>query len=133
MPIDLSWYIKNHIVLARYYGVIRVDDLQDINEQVIAIMDEALQPIHILMDTALIGETPNLMASKDILPSTRHPNSGWYVVCGQSTVVRMLSSIAAQANGVKIRFFDTLDEGLDFLQLHDENIPWQENPEGIQD
>jgi hypothetical protein len=128
MPVEVSWYISNRVVLARGYGSVTTEENAESDRQVAALIDQGIAPVHVIIDVTTVDDFPFFSASyqKDNVQQFLRSNKlGWGVVCGTSNrVVRFVGEVVARLSRINFRMFPTLEEGLAFLKDQDQTVPW---------
>mgnify|MGYP006921590864 CR=1 FL=1 len=122
MPLEVSWYIQDRVLLVVGYGTVVFEDLVRANEM----MAEALKSngVHLIIDRRGITQNPNnIIKLRKALSSLNHPRFGWLVFVDQPNQMRdFLASILTQLARTQFRRFDTLDEAMIFLMKQDETL-----------
>jgi hypothetical protein len=124
MPVGLAWLVEGHLVLAKGWHALRSDELADFDARVISMLESANRPlVHGIHDYSEALAMPPI---KDLvqLKSGRHPKIGWVIVVGlHDRMMKFFVSIALQIFGVRVRFMDSVQEALSFLQDIDSTLP----------
>jgi hypothetical protein len=119
MPITLEPIENGHVLLYTFTDPWQVDDLTVFYAKVNGYLDETTYAVHSMAD---------LRASKGLVPqgmlrarsglNLSHPNNGYVVVVGVTGLARQVAELLfTVANFDRIKFFDNMDEALQFLRL----------------
>ncbi len=128
MPIEMSWYVQDRVILLKFIGDITVEDMQEISANYIDMVDTAEGDwlIHALHDADQMESLPR--AIKDTVNNARdafkHPRSGWTVAYNiRKPVLKLFGNMATGMLRVRYRIFNTRAEALAFLQETDQTLP----------
>ncbi len=129
MPIELSWFIPDKILLSHWSGVVSVDDLRVLIEELSIILDEAHGLIHTVIDLSEVelisDDVVQLYAASSV---ARHPRRGRIGVVNPSPHAAVLGDlINRNAKREMIQFFDTQTAARDYLLSHNEPPPIIDN------
>lgn len=124
MPVGLAWLVEGHLILAKGWYALKSEELADFDARVLAMLEKTPRPlVHGIHD---YSEAQAMPPMKDLvqLKSGRHPRIGWVIVVGlDDRMMKFFVSIALQIFRVRVRFMDSVQEGLDFLQDVDSTLP----------
>ena len=126
MPMDVSWYRENRIILVTVSQAERINSLADDAESIKALIEASPEPmIHVLMDlTEAGGRSPNARGvAGDIASAFRHPRVGWIVAYGNnSPFIKFIAGLVSQILGVRSRIVRTQEEAVTFLDAYDMSL-----------
>lgn len=133
MPYQVSWYVEQRVIYCRAYGVASVEDIHHLNHETQSYVRAGQPLVHVLCDLKGLTKYPtNIAGMRQSLEQMDHERMGWVIVCGAgNALVRFIASLITQfiIPNVRLRMFDTLEEGIDFLREHDvtlEGLPVSE-------
>lgn len=137
MSIQVHWLLNNKILFRRSHGRITVDQLDEMTAFTVKHMDDSPhQLIHILHDLHDSHPTISINDARRLLRKVlEHPKLGWIVFYGlRDKSTQFLLMLLASIFRVQVRFVDTFDVGLSFLQKYEhENILHISEPELFQE
>ncbi len=124
MPVGLAWLVEGHLILAKGWYALKSEELADFDARVLAMLTQSQKPlVHGIHDYSEAQAMPPI---KDLIQikSGQHPKIGWVIVVGlHDRMMKFFVSIALQIFRVRVRFMDSVQEGLDFLQDVDSTLP----------
>jgi hypothetical protein len=130
MSFELSWYLENRVILLTSQADNSDDNLLDVDQQVIHYIDQSSAPlVHLIMDQRNAPPPSSSKAASQIKLATqlkwpKHPKYGWAIMIGPTnSLQRFVIAVATNFFKVRQRTFDTVDEGLDFLNDIDSSLP----------
>ncbi len=126
MPYQTGWYVENRIILTRYTGIIRVEDIRGQIDETHALIEQGIPLVHSIIDLSQIEKWPplnvvNEFRSMDI-ESVRE-RIGWSIIVANNVVLKFGSSLFAPIFNLRQRIFSTADEALTFLHENDSTLP----------
>ncbi len=130
MPYQTGWYVENRVILTRYTGIIRVEDIQGQIEETRVMIEQGTPLIHSIIDLSQIEKWPalnvvNEFRSTDI--EQVRERIGWSVIVANNIVLKFGSALFAPIFNLRQRIFSTLDEALAFLSENDASLPSLKN------
>ena len=130
MPLQLRWYLENRVILLTSQGDSSDQDLLDIDQKVINYLNQSDAPlVHFIMDQRNVPPAPPSKAAAQIKVATqlkwpKHPKYGWAIMIGPTnSLQRFIIAVATNFFKIRQRGFNTMDEGLDFLNDIDGTLP----------
>ena len=130
MALQLSWYLENRVILLTIHGESSDQDLFDVDQEIINYLNQSSAPlIHCIMDQRNAILPPTFKAAALIVTATKlkwpkHPQYGWAIMIGQPhPLLRFVTAVATNFFKIRQRGFNTMDEGLDFLNDIDGTLP----------
>ena len=126
MPYQTGWYVESRIILTRYTGIIRVEDIRGQIDETRTLIEEGIPLVHSIIDLSQIEKWPplnvvNEFRSMDI-ESVRE-RMGWSIIVANNMVLKFGSSLFAPIFNLRQRIFSTVDEALTFLYENDSTLP----------
>lgn len=128
MPIEISWYLQDRIVLVTFIGNVTIDDIKAICVQYIELVDAAPGQglIHAFHDGKQLDTLPKSV--QDTVTASRsafhHPRSGWTIgYNAYKPAVRFMGNMATRILGVRYRIVDTQADAIKFLKMVDPSLP----------
>jgi hypothetical protein len=122
MPITMDYDRDAHVIVAILIHPLRVEELLATFPEVEKYLNEAPHNLHWVIDTQQMKNLPLGVMKTRSSPIISHPNSGHIVIVGGNTFVRsMAETMFRLANYKRARFFNTVQDGLDFLKKVVEN------------
>ncbi len=126
MPYQTGWYVESRIILTRYTGIIRVEDIRGQIDETRTLIEEGTPLVHSIIDLGQIEKWPplnvvNEFRSMDI-ESVRE-RMGWSIIVANNMVLKFGSSLFAPIFNLRQRIFSTVDEALTFLYENDSTLP----------
>jgi hypothetical protein len=111
MPYDISWWKQDHVLYIRLYGVITLDDLEQVTQRSIEALRTTPNVVHAITDTLEIETLPNNIAAlmRNMKPQ-RQPNSGYTIIVSGNKLVRFIANTLLQVLQMDIRLVTTLDD-----------------------
>jgi DNA-binding NtrC family response regulator len=120
---DIGWLVENEIIYFYIAGTITEDDLVDTDAQVNHLINQSDRDlVHIVFDDINLEEMPGLKALRD-LTYPRHERVGWIITSNQNKIMRFIANLVGQMAQVRYRFFDSPEDGIDFLVSVDTRLP----------
>ncbi|MFZ4816445.1 MAG: hypothetical protein ACOYL5_18055 [Phototrophicaceae bacterium] len=125
MPLEFHWLLEGQIILHHNIGDITEDDMLQGDDPLNRLLDAATSPlVHVIVLTAQQGKMPKSVSSFTQASWTRHPRLGWTVIVGlQDPILRFIASTAGQIFKMRMKFVETPQDALTFLQYVDSTLP----------
>lgn len=122
----LNWYLKNRIIFQRQIGDVSIDDVQHSNDQIIKMLDVGASPVHVVIDSSYVTNTPtNLLQLSYATNFIKHPSKGWLITISNTPMPSFLARMIPQIAGCqRYRVFSELEHGLEFLKQQDPSLNW---------
>jgi hypothetical protein len=123
MSYTINWHIPNRVAIVQIEETLTLEDGYAQNSYMMPLLNEADQPIHMIIDLTLTRKFP-MRLDENVWAGTqymRHPMMGWLMIInrGSNPLLHMLMSVVGKTTGVKVRFVDSFDEALTSLQKLD--------------
>jgi DNA-binding NtrC family response regulator len=120
---DIDWLVENEIIYFYIAGTVTEDDLVDTDARVNHLINQSDRDlVHIVFDDIKLEEMPGLKALRD-LTYPRHERAGWIITSNQNKIMRFIANLVGQMAQVRYRFFDSPEDGIDFLVSVDTRLP----------
>jgi hypothetical protein len=125
MPIELTWLVPDLIILSRWIGHIKEDDMLVLVDELGLILDSAARPIHSVIDMSdVIDISPNAAYSYIQSRIPTHPRRGRIGLVGTTFQSQVLADMLNRITRLELfRLFDTRAEARDYFLLHDSPPP----------
>ena len=124
MPAQLSWYLENRVLLMTNHGEVTDQDLFDLDQTIIDYMNSCTAPlIHTIIDHRKGINSPSAKGLTR-LHWPKHPKVGWMIMIGmKNPLQRFVVAVATSFFKTRVRLFNSIDEGLIFLNDVDSTLP----------
>jgi hypothetical protein len=125
MAYEVNWQPGSRIMRNGVYGDLTLSELRLYTRDVLAILDQADGPVHIVADISALREYPKSVLSLRgvLMPLLQHPRLGWIVVYGQrNSAISFLLSAVMNMTYVRSRLVTSEKEALDVLQKADATL-----------
>lgn len=123
MPYQVSWYVEQRVIYCSATGTVTTEDIHDMNHDTQTYVRAGQPLVHVLCDLKGLTKYPtNIAGMRQSLEQMDHERMGWVIVCGAgNALLRFVASLITQfiIPNVRLRMFDTLEQGVDFLREHD--------------
>lgn len=126
MSVRVSWYADNAVLYAYGTGINELDDLNVMNQEVLAFLDsaEGTGLIHFLIDLRDLKQMPSLSTQGKMYTYAKHPRCGWQVFIGlDDPIQRFTIFMLSEVMKIRFRRFSTVPEGIAFIQSIDATLP----------
>jgi hypothetical protein len=130
MPIQLNWYLENRVLLLTGDGESSDQDLLDLDQPMINCLNQCNVPlVHLIIDQRNAPPIPASKVAAQIKVATqlkwpKHPRYGWAIMIGKmNPLQRLVVTVASNFFKARQRSFETMKEGLDFLNEVDSTLP----------
>lgn len=102
MQPEVSWYIKNRVVMVKFDETVTLDDLKYMNQAVVEHFEAGAEQVHLILDNSAVSKYPVSLSGiiKD-LTFMKHPKFGWDVTISPNRAIEILSSLAANVMRMK--------------------------------
>lgn len=125
MPIDVTWYVPNRVIMMRPHGHITIREAIAADTKIIALYKQSSGVVHTLVDQTDLDETQNigLHEAQKVFTAMKHPRCGWSVAFGKpEPSVDLLESITARFGRLRFRSFLEHEDALNFLAQRDPEV-----------
>jgi len=127
MPVEIKWYIQDHVLIARYYGHVSAEDIHKQYLEGIRMsesVDTAL--VHMIADIADVTSFPKNVMEFQGSFGEKAKNAGWVVLVGENKMIRFLSSIISNLMKLRFAYVNTHDEAVEFITARDPFLSLEE-------
>lgn len=125
MTYKLTWMVDKRIIYFRTSGVVTIDEIKEANRQIMVMIDEGIQFVHLLTDSTDVDKI--VFSLSDLVSAFRGilyvPNLGWSIYVSPKALERFFANVTTQLSQSRHREFGTLDQAIAFLQSVDETLP----------
>jgi hypothetical protein len=122
MPVETQWYVEKRIIYQRLYGKVTLEDFIQSRDEMLEKLSQGEAPVHCIVSLLNTENFPSLIDMQKAAVRQKHPSMGWTILLINNTVLRFVASLLVQLATTQFRTAATLDEGLTFLQTHDDTI-----------
>lgn len=123
MSYSFEWVIPNRVILFTLGETYTLEDAGRLNEQMLEMLDQSTQSLHMLVDLTLMRHFPMRITEEvwSITKCLRHPQMGWLLAInhGANPMAHFIASVVSKTTGVKLRFVKSLEEALETLHRMD--------------
>ena len=128
MEYKTVWLLGGRIIFNKLHDGVEPQHIHEVVTKNVRMMDTESQSdlIHIIydmQDTNLSGDVVSFQ--KASRPMFTHISMGWLIVINnqENRVVNMMASMVSKIFSAQFRQFNSLEEGLKFLQTMDSSLP----------
>lgn len=119
----IDWLIENEVIYFYLAGTLTETDLADTDVQVNRLINQSdREEVHIVFDDMHLDDMPGLRSLLN-LTYPRHERIGWIITSNQNKVMRFIANLVGQMAQVSYRFFNSPEEGIEFLSSVDSELP----------
>jgi hypothetical protein len=126
MRYKAGWLVPNHILaLTHFEPLVTMEDFQGIATDAHVALQEATQPVHLLIDNRIIAErtVATLDSMLKALPILEHAHLRWIVVVLPQAVKETAAARQVERQGsIQLKFVDSLTSAFRHLAREDEHI-----------
>lgn len=129
MPIEVSWYLADHILWTQYSGEVTLDEVRTSYRELVRLSAESPETvIHTLVDVRKATKLPlNLGAFQKIVreevPQVQQSVPGWVILIGDNQFFSFMATVINSVMKTRFRHVTTLEDGLRIIIRHDANFP----------
>jgi hypothetical protein len=129
MPIQISWYLENRVILLVNHGESSDQDVFAVDQPMIDYLNQNQAPlVHLIIDNTGAKYIPSVKAVTAV-KWPKHPQYGWTILVGLTNPFqRFVNVVATNFFKARQRMFDTMDEALNFLNEVDSTLPALRDP-----
>lgn len=125
MSYTVEWYLAGRIDYVTYSGVLTDDDIITSSSVMLPFLEASPHPIHALINvtglTELAVNFAKSINNEVIAQASSHRKLGWVLYFDKANPVYMfMASVKAQTHNERVRFFDSEEEALLFLESVDQ-------------
>ncbi len=124
MPLHLSWYLENRILLVVNEGESNDDDMFELDRLTIEQLNRSdAAQVHMIIDTSKYKFVPSAKAVTQV-EFAKHPRMGWTVLIGSTNAFeRFVFVVGANFFKTRSKMLTSIDEALQFLNKIDTSLP----------
>lgn len=126
MRYKAGWLVQNHILaLTHFESVVTMEDFKGIATSANVALQEATQPVHLLIDNRIIAErtVATLDSMLKALPILEHAHLRWIVVVLPEAIKETAAARQVERQGaIQLKFVDSLTSAFRHLAHEDERI-----------
>jgi hypothetical protein len=116
MPATMEIREDGHVIFFRFTSPFTTQELMDVMSKDGEYRITVPHTVHALVRAELTEMPPMALRGRQS-PSLNSANSGYFVIVGASTMVRLFAGIVIKMTRKnEVRFFDTEEEGWEFLR-----------------
>ncbi|MEP6988282.1 MAG: hypothetical protein ABI970_21940 [Chloroflexota bacterium] len=124
MSVGVTWLVEGHLLLLNSWGKVNVDELAEMDTRIGTMLENAQVPlVHGIHDHSRAQQIPS---AKDLMKvkAGQNPRVGWLIIIGlDNKLMKFFVSVAGQVLNIRLRFMNSLEEALVFLQDIDSTLP----------
>ena len=124
MSAGVTWLIEDKLLLLNSWGKLNVDEMNVLDLRITDMLDNSPEPlVHGIHDHTRAESIPS---AKDLMQikAGKHPRVGWLIIVGlDNKLMKFFVSATGQVLNIRLRFMDTVEEALAFLQDIDTTLP----------
>lgn len=124
MPLHLSWYLENRILLVVNEGQSNDEDMFELDRLTIEYLNRSdADQVHMIIDIAQYKFVPSTKAVTQV-EFAKHPRMGWSVLIGPTNAFeRFVFVIGSNFFKMRSKMLPNMDEALRFLNKMDPSLP----------
>jgi hypothetical protein len=124
MPIQVEWLIHKRVIISRFAGVIRLEDMEAVLAQQAKLVEEGTPLVHNISDSLQIKSIEIRLKTFQLLMKGLPVSEkfGWHIDVTNNPVTRMTSTLVSQFLPVRVRTYSTINEALSFLKEIDPSL-----------
>ena len=117
MPVQVSWYELDKILLQDYSGQVTTDELQSAFHESIDYLNNAPNRIQMIMDWKNATDVPNIMTVlNDASELIHHERMGFVGIVGVNQVLAYWMQVLGKTAGLKASRFESAEDAAAFLR-----------------
>jgi hypothetical protein len=124
VSVGVTWLVEGHLLLLNSWGHVNVNELAAMDTRINEMLTNSTVPlVHGIHDHSKALQIPS---AKDLMKvkAGHNPRVGWLIIIGlDNKLMKFFVSVAGQVLNIRLRFMNTLDEALSFLQEVDSTLP----------
>lgn len=122
MPISISWYIPDHIVMMAVVGDITMLELTEAYDEALAMVEAGGDIVHTFIDFQNAGDMPRDINQIRSLLNRKSAKSGWSIVVGDNKIVRFIATVITNLLHIHFAYVNTMEEAVEFLRKRYPNL-----------
>ena len=118
-----SWWVEGHVRYTRFIGTTTAQEIQTIDEPMVAYLDDSDRDIHFVIDLRDLKEGLSLDQGLKVR-HLRHKKVGWIILMGSNNnaMLRFLTSVTFKIFGAKYKECVSPEEVIEFLKQADPDL-----------
>lgn len=129
MPVTFEWLRERRIMIARFSGVLPMDDIRAWNEDTLPFLEQGVAPVHFIADLTELRAIPfRLVEVRTAVKHSRHLKLGWTVAVGGTSQVFNYARVITYVLLVRVHFTISIANALEFLALRDPTLQPNDDP-----
>lgn len=125
MAVGLEWKVEKRVAYIVFSEVPNMEIFRSVQRDLIALMNEAALPVHLIFDVSQLEQFPPLIEFIRS-PYVTHPRRGQVVVIGLTEKPLFRILVNSLIRGLRLTAYtvDTLDEARAILLKNDPSLTW---------
>lgn len=124
MSAGVTWLVENKLLLVNTWGKVNVNELSEMDSRISEMLETSQAPlVHGIHDHSRAESIPS---AKDLMQvrAGKHQRVGWLIIVGlDNKLMKFFVSATGQVLNIRLRFMNTVEEALAFLQDIDSTLP----------
>jgi hypothetical protein len=127
MPVQITWYIPERILLAIYSGDVSREDIQHQYQEGIKLCHSVDTPlVHMIVDTAGVKSFPKTISDYKGTFGEKARNAGWVVLVGDNKIARLLCTVVTNLMKLRFAYVTTVEEAIFYISERDKSFTYEE-------
>ncbi len=126
MPYHLSWIKPGQLAFERLYGVVTIEEMQEMQSKFLAWSKEVNRPVHMIVDFTQVESFPkNIVQIRSALITDIDPSiQGWVVLVTNNVLLRFVSNLVTQhfMRDGRIRSVESFADAVAYLKQADPEL-----------
>jgi len=123
MPYEVSWTQDKRIIHCRLFGAFDLEMVNEASNKVEVFINEGQPLVHLIVDMEGLQSFPTNVTKLNAMNQyLKHPNMGWVIVVGGSSLTKFLVNVLSQIIKFRVAQRATMSEALDFLRKQDSTL-----------
>jgi hypothetical protein len=127
MPYQVSWYVPGHVILARMYGVVTIEDITKSNDEYMKLLHSVEGRVHTLADLSDVEKFPlNIPQIMKAMKVESERETGWMLIVQKkpNPLLQYVAAMVGQISVKKIRFriLSDIPSAVQFLLQQDPTL-----------
>ena len=120
MPVEIKWYIPEHVLYARYSGEVSIDDIRRQYEEGIDLCHSVeTSLVHMIVEFDNVTSFPKSLSDYKGAFGEKARNAGWVIVVGDNRMIRFLSTVVSNLMKLRFTYVNSSDEAIEYLVARD--------------
>ena len=127
MPVKITWYIPERILLAIYSDDVTREDIYYQYQEGIKLCHSVETPlVHMIVDTADVKSFPKSISDYKGTFGEKARNAGWVVLVGDNKIARLLTTIVTNLMKLRFAYVNTVEEAIFYISERDKSFTYEE-------